>query len=419
MMMNGDMELYAHQQRVIDLNPPKYLLASGTGTGKTITALALAAHNNLEVLVVCPKQVRKKWERTMEEMFVVGTVIGRDRFRIDHKKIRTYQAIIWDECHIGIGNMKSQMHKAFMWYVTKHDVYFRWLLSGTPYSSGPLNIYSIARALGHNWNYLTFRDRFFVPRYFGNRMIWEPRKGIEEEVALLIRRIGDVTRLEECFDVPDQILDVEYFEQSLEQRKAIKEMQTQESNPAVRFVKLHQIASGTLKGNEFEEGKTYACDKNDRIVTYAEENKKLIVFSRYNAHLILLSQMLHEKKIPHAIINGDVDDKEIIFAHAEASDRFVLLINAQVAEGYELPSFSVMLFASLSFSYVAYTQAMYRILRANALKKNVYKILLTEGTPDERVYASIKNKEDFSLAIYAKEETTIGVPQDVSSWETL
>lgn len=397
------MKLYKHQEKILELNPKRYGIFSGTGTGKTITALALAQKNNVAVLVVCPKQVRRKWHEAMVMMGVEGEVMGRDRFRIDCKKVRPYQAIIWDEAHVGIGNMKSQMWKALMGYIKVHSVEYVWLLTGTPYSREPLNIYSMAKALGYDWDYLPFRNRFYQPRYLGQRMIWEPKKGIETEMAELIKSIGDTTRLEECFDVPDQVIEVEYFDETKEQIVAKKMVTETESDPMVRIIKYHQIASGTLKGNEFVPTDYYEADKNQQILRYAEENKKMIVFSRYNAHLDVLKKLLDKNNIPCAIVNGSVDDKEAVFTHAENTDRFVLLINAMVCEGYELPSFSLMVFASLSYSYVHYTQGSYRILRSNALKKNVYKILITRDTVDEQVYASVQRKEDFSVAIYANQ----------------
>lgn len=396
------MKLYAHQEKILDLNPKKYGIFSGTGTGKTITALALAKKNDVDVLIVCPKQVRRKWHEALIGMGVEGQVIGRDRFRIDHKKIKPYKAIIWDEAHVGIGNMKSQMWKALMGYIKVHKLEYVWLLTGTPYSREPMNIYSLAKALGYEWDFLPFRNRFYQPRYLGQRMIWEPKKGIEDDMAELIKKIGDTTRLEECFDVPDQVIEVDYFDETEDQKKAKKSVMENESDPMVRIIKNHQIASGTLKGNEFTETEYYDADKNQQILRYAEENKKMIVFSRYNAHLDLLKDMLVAEKIPCAVINGSVDDKESVFDTAEKSDRFVLLINAMICEGYELPSFNLMVFACLSYSYVHYVQSMYRILRSNALKKNVYKILLTKDTVDEQVYASVQRKEDFSVAIYAQ-----------------
>ena len=115
----------------------------------------------------------------------------------------------------------------------------------------------------------------------------------------------------------------------------------------------------------------------------------------------MLSKMLTKHKIPNAIINGSIEDKESVIEWAEGQRRCVLLINASCSVGYELPSFGTVLFASLSYSFVDYTQACGRVLRINALKKNVYVTLLTEDSVDEAVWESIQNKRNFNDTIFS------------------
>ena len=104
------------------------------------------------------------------------------------------------------------------------------------------------------------------------------------------------------------------------------------------------------------------------------------------------------------LINGDEKDKDAVALEAEASDECVCLINAACSEGYELPSIGFIVFASFSFSYKDYKQAIGRFLRGNKLKKNVYLPLVNEGTIDHAVYQSILNKQDFDIAIYSRSQ---------------
>lgn len=398
-------KLYDHQQRIVDMNRKKFGIFTGLGGGKTITALALAKKNNVYTLIIVPKPVRNKWEKAMEKMEVKGDVYTREEFKKMVSVIpgELYGAIIVDEAHAHFATLKALGHKKLMWFIKKWQIENIWLLTGTPYTSSVWSVYGLAKVLGHDWNYFTFQQRFFTQQWLGRRTIPVQREGIEDEVAELVNKIGDVVSLQDCVDVPDQIIDVEHFEMTKEQKDANAKILAEESGPLVRVTKYHQIASGTLKGNEFVENSEFKSEKNDRIVEYAENNKKLIVFSRYNLHLELIAKELTKKKIPHGIINGHVKDKESLIGHAEMSDRFVLLINASCSVGYELPSFPLVLFASLSYSFVDYVQAMGRVLRINALKKNVYKILLTSGTVDEAIWRSIQKKQSFNDAIFIKE----------------
>jgi len=397
------MKLYKHQQRIVDENKPKLLLAHGMGSGKTITALALAKKNKVMPLIIVPKPVKRKWVQAALDMTVVCQVVTREEFRRDATILRKFDAVIVDEAHYGFPTLKAQLHKKLRWYLKKHDIQYVWLLTGTPYTRDPWSIYGLATILGFKWNYMDFRHRFFREQYYGSRSIWLPKTGIENDVADLVRQIGDVVSLEECFDVPDQVYETEMFTPTAEQKKADKWIKENESDPLVRTTKYHQIASGIKKGNEFSDDESYKSDKNNRIIEHCERTNKVVVFSRYNLHLNHLSEMLTKNKIPHAIINGDVDDKETIFEKAERADRFVLLINAMCSVGYELPSFGLVIFGSLSYSFVDYTQAQGRVLRANALKKNVYINMITEGSIDEAVWDSIQRKQDFDEAIFSKQ----------------
>lgn len=399
-------QYYKHQQRIIDLNPEKFLIAHDRGAGKTITALGLAKQNNVRPLIVVPKPVRKKWHREMVGMGVDGRVMSREDFR----KLATvedfsgYTALIVDEAHYGFPTLKAQLHKKAQWYIKKYNIQYVWLLTGSPYTSTAWSVYGLAQLLGYNWNYRQFQDRFFQQRWIGHRAIWEPRSDVQDDLAKLVRLIGDSIPLSACADVPEQTYEVETFEMNAEQKRLNKEVLEGEPSPLVRTTKYHQIASGVKIGTEFIGDITCDSAKNSRIMEYAEENDKLVVFSRYNMHLRLLSDMLSQRNIPHAIINGEVDDKEAIIEQAEKADRFVLLINAACSVGYELPSFDLVLFASLSYSFVDYSQACGRVLRINHLKKNVYIIMLTEGSVDEAVWESVQNKQSFSEAIFSSTE---------------
>lgn len=380
------------------------LFAWGTGTGKTYGALALAKKSKATTLIVCPKRVLKKWvNQATEWLPQEHLVITKETFRRDYTIIGKYESIIIDEAHLGFGNYKSLLHKALVAYIKAYGVTNIWLLTGTPYTSTPWSVYSLGKILGAPWKWMEFRNKYFRERYLGQRVIWEPREGIESEIAEVVESIGNVVRLDTCVDMPEQTDVFETMKQSREQKKAQKAVLERETNPLVRFGKYHQIAQGIEIGNEFTASAVYEAEKNATILELASANDKLAVFTRYTKHIDLLKELLESKKIPVFIIRGDTKDPEEVMRLAEESKRCVVLINSECAEGYELPSFSVIVFASLSYSFVKYEQARGRFLRINAMKPNLYIHLFTEGGADQAVWESIKKKQNFSEAIYAQE----------------
>ena len=401
------MQLYKHQQDIVNLFPRKTLLAWGMGSGKTHAALALARKASVPTLIICPKMLKEKWQREMKSWNLPGRVLTKEEFRVGYKIVPKYGAVIVDEAHNTFGSLSAQGHKALYAYLKVHKVEYVWLLTGTPYTSTPFSIYALARLLGHKWNWADFRHKYFKERYIGKRVIYEPRAGIEDEIAELVRTIGSIVRLDECIDVPTQSFAEEIFPMTDVQVKVLEDMREKESNPLTRFGKAHQIAQGILIGDEYVESQTFKCLKNDYIVSLAKENEKMVVFSRYNLHLDHLSAMLTAEGIPNTIINGSTKDRDRVITEAEASKRIVLLIQADCAEGYELPSFSLVVHASHTFSFVKYSQSLGRVLRINAPKPNYYLSLITKDSMDLPVMEAMRRKEDFHDAIFIKTNPTL------------
>jgi len=68
------MQLYKHQQRIVDTNPDRILLNWACGTGKSIAALILANNKpGMNVLIICPKSVKAKWQREVKAFGVSRT----------------------------------------------------------------------------------------------------------------------------------------------------------------------------------------------------------------------------------------------------------------------------------------------------------------------------------------------------------
>jgi len=398
------MKPHKFQEQLNRENPNKFLLPWRTGTGKTFGSILWAEHDN-HTLIIVPKHLKEKWMRDLKAHSETKyTIITKETFSRDKwDGLPACDGIIVDEAHYFSG-MKSTMSKNLLKYIKKHEIKRIALLTATPYLSTPWNIYRLATILGYKWNYWEFSQRFFYHIRMGSRMIPMVRPNIEDEIAELVRKISfSIVTLEDLVgeeNIPDQIFKKEVFALTASQKRGTQRMKEEESNPAVRYNYIHQIENGSLKGDEFRENEFFEANKNERVLEYAENNKKLAVFCRYNLQIDLLAKKLKEKGKKTIVINGKVKSKDPLILEAESLKECVVLINAQCSEGYQLPSFDTIIFASLSFSLKDYTQAIGRFLRYDAIKKNVYIHLVNEGTIDDAVYQSIMRKEDFDIAIY-------------------
>lgn len=397
-----DIKLYKHQQDILDRNPSKYLLAWQMGTGKTFGALALANHNKVTPLILCPKSLKEQWEENVEKWGMEATVMTKETFRRDWKDVEKFDAIVIDEAHFFAG-MKSQMSKNLIKYIKKHDPQYIWALTATPYMSTPWNIYRLAQILGHEWHYWRFDMKFFNRVNMGGRVTSVVKKGIENEVADLVEAIGETVAMEDCVDVPEQVFTEESFALTAEQKRAIKQLKEEEYQAISVYTKSHQICGGTLKGNEYEDDQVFKCEKVKRAYEICQEQKKVAIVCRYNLEIEALQEALKKLKKKIYVITGQTKDRHEIVKKADESDECIVLINAACAEGYELPSINICVFFSLPFSFVHYRQLQGRFLRMNKLSHNLYVHFITKDSIDEAVYAALKRKEDFDIAIYSKE----------------
>lgn len=394
------MELFKHQIDFLKENPNKSALVHSCGTGKSRTAIEWSKLHNGNTLVICPKALKTNWYREAEKWGAVITVMTKEEFRRDHKELLVFKQVIVDEVHNGFltPQFKSQMSKSLRWYLKTHKVERVLLLSATVYSSSPWNIFSLAYFLGRKWDYRKFEYTFFNQIRMGMRMIPVIKKGSEKILAELTKKIASVVDIKDVIDVPLQLhCEPEYFKLNTKQEKAIKE--NYDPLPIVRYTLQHEIENGILLGNEFKKPEVFNCDKNERILSLCEENKKIAIICRYNMQIDVLAKLLEYYK--PLIIRGSVKNRDSITIKAEKDDKCVLLIQADCAEGYNLPSFPICVFASMSYSYTKYEQLCGRFLRVDKPSRTTFLYLLTDGDSiDKGVFDSIRQKEDFRIELF-------------------
>jgi superfamily II DNA or RNA helicase len=399
------MKLYAHQKKVIESQRSKLCLAHETGTGKTLTLLSLVEKYANNALIICPKGMREQWKVKIKEYGITKfcDVITKEEHRRDFQKLRGYDAVVIDEVHFFSGN-KSQMHKNLIHYLRRTQPRFVWSGTATTYRSEPFNIWALG--VVHNYmplNWMQFRNKFYHERYLGRRIIWEKNEGDEvvQQLHEYMQPWVDFILLDDCFDMPEQIdEEPEMLGLTKEQEKAIAELKNEEMNPLVMVSGTHQIENGSLKGNEFRVDKHYKHRKIDRIIELAEQNDKLLIFCRYTLQIRAYEARLRELDYPVRTITGENSDEHFIITRdAENSEKAIVIAQVSVAAGWELPSFPVVVYASMSYSYLDFVQSRGRVIRGNKLSRHVFLYLWT-GDIDKAVYESIMQKKDFDPLIY-------------------
>lgn len=422
------MKLYAHQQKIVDEDPSKCGLFLGTGSGKTRTALLLARG---KILVICPKTQKEdgNWEREAQSLYDDSrvprrtslTVLSKETFRRDYKKLGRFDTVIVDECHTMLGVQPSvryrnrvpepktsQLFEALDGFlrVMKPD---RLYLCTATIIRSPMTVWGAYRLLNPTKDgstfrgFLAFRDKYYMKLPMPGRDVWNPRTNsdLKDDLAAMVRRLGYVGRLEDFFDVPDQVFRTDRIELTDMQKKRLKDMVIEYPDPLVRTGKQHQIENGCLAGDEFNAPEIYPNAKIDKILDYALEFPRMIVFAKYTVQIVQIAAHLRAAGVPAWELTGQTMNRDEVLAYAKENDG-VLVCQAQISAGWELPNTPVMIFASRTYSWVDYEQSFGRIQRANNIKKNLYINLVTKGGVDEAVDKALQNKSDFSERIYAE-----------------
>ncbi len=399
------MELYLHQKQFLSQNPDKCSLVWSCGTGKTRTAIEWASIKKFPLLIICPKALKANWTREAQKWGdFFENVLTKEEFRRDWQELSKYDQVIVDEVHNGFltPNFKSQMSKALRKYLHMHKVPRVLLLSATVYTSSPWNIYNLAWYTGHQWDYQQFKYKFFREQQMGLRSIWVPKTGIDSDLAKLTQSIASVVDIKNVIDVPLQNhCEPEYFALTKEQEKAIED--SYDPVPIVRYTYQHEIENGVLIGNEFREYRSFKIDKNERIIELIKENKKVAVICRYTMQINELINLSGQFGKVVYTISGSVKDRDAVTLAAEKAEECVVLIQADCGVGFQLPSFGLCIYASMSYSYTSWEQCNGRFLRMDKPSRTTFMYLLTEGDSiDQAVYNTIKKKEDFQIELYGK-----------------
>ena len=135
--------------------------------------------------------------------------------------------------------------------------------------------------------------------------------------------------------------------------------------------------------------------KDEWLKDLCEKNKKVMIVCRYTDQIIRLAKLLDG-----VILNGDTKNKKEVIDKAEQAEQCVFIVNGAIAEGWGVPSFSVMVFASLDWSYIKYFQMTQRNKGPKQTQKTVDYVLLTKGGVDEDVWGCLEKKEDFTAKLY-------------------
>jgi len=449
---------YDHQKRAyligMALNSSAFLMEMGTG--KTLAAIAVAGKRYLngevkKLLVIAPLSILHVWKQEFEQhadfpnnvVALNDTQMAKKKSKVEgcnnpkslNVLVVSYESawrmedelLAWKPDMIILDESQRIKNKKAKRSEFVHDLgdetKFKLILTGTPVTQSPVDLYSQYRFLNKNifgTNFYTFRNMYCKMGGFEHKQI-VGFKNLEDLIEKAHSVAYRVTK-EEALDLPDYTDEIMYFDLK-DSLKAYKEMDktmrvTLESGKCTapillaQMTRLSQITGGFLPITDKDGKETMqqiGTEKLDLLKSIVEDfprHKKLVIFCRFIPEINAICKILEDMKISYNVITGDVPSatRQLINDNFQKKDDpKVIVLQIRVGGlGITLTAADTMIFFSNEFSYADYEQARARIHRSGQKNHCTYIQLIANGTIDEEIVAALKSKKNVADIVVDK-----------------
>lgn len=390
------MELYPHQEAVIDLLDNGKILYGGVGSGKTFTSLAYYARKeapkHIYVITTAKKRDSLDWENEARQFGIGRTesVPTMGKINVDSwNNISKYVDVedsffIFDEQRL-VGH--GAWVKSFLKIAKKN----RWiLLSATPGDTwmdyAPVFIANnffknISQFKREHVVYAAYSRYPKISRYLGEDTLQRYRNMVLVEMPFE----KDTERFIQTIDIP---VDLDKM------KVVVKDLWNPFTDEPIKDA-AERVRCERRVSNEH-------IGRFEAIVELLEEHPKLIIFYNFNYERDILRGLHAFTDV--AEWNGDLKQP------LPTTDSWVYLVQyASGAEGWNCIETNAMVFYSLTYSYKQFEQAQGRIDRLNApVRELYYYVLRSNSQIDSSIWGVLERKENFNESRYIDETSQNG-----------
>ena len=326
-----------------------------------------------------------------------------------------------------IKNHKAKRTKALL-KITK-NFKFKRLLTGSPITKSPLDIYSQteflrAGLLGYD-SYYAFQGRYAVlqkrkmgaaafTQIIGYRNL--------DELTDRIDRFSYRVLKKDCLDLPEKIYTVRYVGMSDEQFKYYEQIRNHAmvlfdngemtTAPAVitQLLRLQQILSGHLKTDD-DEMITFPSSRLNALQEIINEHDgKAIIWSRFRHDIRQITETLNKTFGSGCAASyfGDTSDDErnqIVqdFQNPNHPLKYFVGNPATAGYGLTLTEANLVVYYANDFNLETRIQSEDRCHRIGQRNPVTYVDLINEGTIDERIVKALRAKIDIGAKVLGEE----------------
>lgn len=267
-------------------------------------------------------------------------------------------------------------------YIRDNNIKHVLLASATIFGSAPHSIHTALAFInkGIPWKEYQQNTYSLVTRPYNPYPFWERKKNWRDFAIKYAKDNGVYfADLKDVVVVPEQ-------KQQVIHVKTIPVTDFDDcENPAQEWHKKAKQESND--GEKLRWIKEYITDKN-----------KVLISSRYTSTIEMYEKEISKDRLCLTLTGSTKNANEVI-KQANESPDCVLICQSDVAEGWEAPTFSELIFVNLSFKVSSLIQTSGRCLRINHLH-TVTTTHLIGGKLDQKVYDSVVTAEkDFTTNV--------------------
>lgn len=406
------MKLFPHQDRALndtyEHNRVAYYL--DMGLGKTFVGSEKMWELNTPYnLLICQKSKIDDWKEHFEQHYEYEVIVF-DKQRIEEipeesvlivnyerawrrdelLKLNNFTLMLDESSKIK--NDKSKQTKFILKLNAKNVI----LLSGTPTGGKYEELWSQLHLLGWKINQKLFLKQFVVQEWDDRNSKYKITgyKNVERLKAKLKQYGAVFMKTEEVFDLPETT-DVKVKIPGTKLYKEFKKHHIVEigedlligDTPASKKLYLRQLA-GSYNENKLQYVKDLVESTNDRIIIFYNFKKE------YEALVDLIEK-------PISTVNGNLKD----LSAYEKFENSVTLIQYQAgAMGLNLQKSNKIVYFTLTDKSELFEQSKKRTHRIGQERPCFYYYLLTDGSIEWRMLDVLKERKDYTDALFEKEE---------------
>ncbi|MCU5128204.1 DEAD/DEAH box helicase [Bacillus cereus] len=408
------MKLFPHQDRALNEtykhNRVAYYL--DMGLGKTFVGSEKMWELNTPYnLLICQKSKIDDWKEHFEQHYDYKVIVF-DKQRMEEipkesvlivnyerawrrdelLKLNNFTLMLDESSKIK--NDKSKQTKFILRLNAENII----LLSGTPTGGKYEELWSQLHLLGWKINQKLFLKQFVVQEWDDRNSKYKITgyKNVERLKAKLKQYGAVFMKTEEVFDLPETT-DVKVKIPGTKLYKEFKKHHIVEigeelllgDTPAAKKLYLRQLA-GSYNENKLQYVKDLVESTNDRIIIFYNFKKE------YEALVDLIEK-------PISTVNGDLKD---LTAYEKFENSITLIQYQAGAMGLNLQKANKIVYFTLTDKSELFEQSKKRTHRIGQERPCFYYYLLTDGSIEWRMLDVLKERKDYTDALFEKEEDT-------------